>query len=164
MALHILWTVQISSGHSVHSALISLPTYYFTFFLNLCDRLALANSQMLTQLLAQSPLLVGWGRKIEWESSWVKIMTGTLLINLSCRQSKLDIGKINWIYCQLKYIQVVRNKDKHWNKTFAPSPCSTSLWSPLPLPEQHSRLKRITCILYIVVSLLFLTSHTFPLL
>ena len=81
-----------------------------------CGGLTLAKGQTPTQPLSHSPFSAGRGEKIGWESSWVELKTERLLTNYCCLQNRLNL-----IYWQLKYIQVMRNKDKKFKNTFPSS-------------------------------------------
>jgi len=90
---------------------------------NRCGGLSLAGCQMLTKMLSQSPSSTGQGEKIRWRRSWLDIKTWTSLIHYHHRQKKLNIGKINIIYCQFKTEQ---DKKETKTKLKSPSPHAPS--------------------------------------
>lgn len=49
-------------------------------------------------------------RRLDEKNSWVDIKTEGLPTGYHCGQDRLDLRKINLIYCQLKCFWVVRNK------------------------------------------------------
>jgi len=52
------------------------------------------------------------GDKIRSKNSWIEIKKGTSLTHYYHRQNRLNLGKSIFIYYQLKYNWMVRNKDK----------------------------------------------------
>lgn len=80
--------------------------------LYICSELTLVKGQTPTQLLAHSAS-TGQGEKIGWKSSWVTITTREITYKLPSQTKRIQCEEINLIYCQLKYILVVRNKDKN---------------------------------------------------
>lgn len=67
-----------------------------------CSGLALANSQTLTQMLAHYHSAVVQGETMGWKSSQVEIKTERSITNCYHRQKRLNLRKINFLYCKLK--------------------------------------------------------------
>ena len=74
------------------------------------------------------------GRK----SLWAEIKTRTSLTSYCHRQSRLDLGIINFIYCQRKWICVVRNKENQLKQLLLPNP--TLAFFPSPTSLLNARL------------------------
>lgn len=81
-----------------------------------------------------------WAEKTAREKSRVKMKTWRSLISYYCKQNRLNLGRINLIYCQLKYIWVVRNKKTNTKTLFLPhSPAQLSSFtssSSSPVPSR----------------------------
>lgn len=82
--------------------------------------LTLASSQVSTQPLSHSSFSTGSGEKKWWKLWRVEVKTRRLLA--SCHDRQRNLGIIKLIYCQLKYIWVVRNIGKKWKQLFLPIP------------------------------------------
>lgn len=54
------------------------------------------------------------GKKMRLKSLWVKMKTSGSFTCYHHGQNSLVLGRINFIYCQLKQILVMRNGDKKW--------------------------------------------------
>lgn len=131
-----------------------------------CGCLTLACHQVLIQMFSHSPSPTVWGKKIRWINSWVKIRTGKSLTYYLHGQNRLDMDKINFIYCQLKIAQISEKKIKTKETFYEPllpvhlhslslvsSVCSSS-WAAQGHKEWELHSVHST------LSLLFL-SHTF---
>lgn len=81
-----------------------------------------------TPIQPHHPVLSRTGEKLGRES----LKAGKLLASCCCRQVKLNLVKINFIYCQLKSIQVVRNKDNPQTSTFPSRGLPKAQLLPLP--------------------------------
>lgn len=77
-----------------------------------CGCSTLAGHQMLTQMFSHSPFLTVWGKKIRCKNSWVKIRTGKSLTYYHHGQNRLNLEKINFIFCQLKIAQISKKQIK----------------------------------------------------
>ena len=67
-----------------------------------CGGLTMAGCQMATQLLSHSLSLTGQGEEMRLKSLRFKVKTGRSYTNYHQKQNRLDMGKINLIYIQLK--------------------------------------------------------------
>lgn len=119
------------------------------------------------QLLPHSPFLAGQGERIGWEHLWIKIKTVRLLTYYCRGQRRLELDKTKFIandnrFCKLEI------KTNFKKTPFLPLfSCTTSFLhsrSLTPTPEQHwgGGVGEGDC--HSDFSLLFLPSHTFPLL
>lgn len=107
-----------------------------------CGCSILAGHQLFIQMFSHSPSSTVWGKKITWKNSWVKIWTGKSLTYYHHGQNRLNLEKINFIYCQLKIAQISEKQIKTKETLYEPH---------LPLFPGPPSLPH-SCILYLFPS------------
>lgn len=107
-----------------------------------CGCSPLAGHQVLIQMFSHSPSSAFWGKKTTWKKSWVKIRTGKSLAYYHHGQNRLNLEKINFIYCLLKMAEMSKKQIKTKETFYEPH---------LPLLSGPPLLLH-SCILYVFPS------------